>query len=66
MRGKTARVIGNQTTLMTLLKGIPTAYARDLQEDKQPLFDSFEQTIDSIMVLQGVIQTLKLNKSKMG
>ena len=41
-RGKTARVIGNLQTLLVLVKGLPLAYNRDLQEDKQPIFDSFD------------------------
>ncbi len=41
-RGKSARVLGNLQTLMVLIKGLPLAYNRDLQEDKPPLFDSFE------------------------
>ena len=42
IRGKTARVIGNLQTLLVLVKGLPLAYNRDLQEDKEPLFDSFD------------------------
>jgi len=42
VRGKTARVIGNVTRLLVLVKGLPLAYNRDLQEDKEPLFDSFD------------------------
>jgi argininosuccinate lyase len=41
-RGKTGRVIGNLNTILTLVKGLPLAYNRDLQEDKLPLFDSFD------------------------
>jgi argininosuccinate lyase len=41
-RGKTARVVGNLTRLLVLVKGLPLAYNRDLQEDKEPLFDSFD------------------------
>jgi len=41
-RGKTARVVGNLQTLLVLIKGLPLAYNRDLQEDKPPLFDSFD------------------------
>ena len=41
-RGKSARVIGNLQTLLVLIKGLPLAYNRDLQEDKPPLFDSFD------------------------
>ncbi|MBN1479524.1 argininosuccinate lyase [candidate division KSB1 bacterium] len=58
IRGKSARVIGNLTTGLTLLKGIPTAYVRDLQEDKEPLFDSLEQTIAAVQILYGVIRSL--------
>lgn len=65
IRGKSARVIGNQVKLLTLMKGLPTAYARDLQEDKEPLFDSFEQTHLSITVFKGVIETLHVNEEKM-
>ena len=42
IRGKTARVVGNLNALLVLIKGLPLAYNRDLQEDKQPLFDSFD------------------------
>ena len=42
IRGKTARVVGNLQALLVLIKGLPLAYNRDLQEDKQPLFDSFD------------------------
>jgi len=44
VRGKAARMIGHQTTLMTLTKGLPLTYAKDLQEDKQPLFDILDTT----------------------
>ena len=43
-RGKTGRLIGNLTGLLVTLKGLPLAYNRDLQEDKEPLFDSVAQT----------------------
>lgn len=49
-RGKSARVIGNLQTLMVLVKGLPLAYNRDLQEDKPPLFDSFD-TIEACLEL---------------
>jgi argininosuccinate lyase len=42
IRGKTARVVGNLTTLLVLMKGLPLAYNRDMQEDKPGLFDSFD------------------------
>ena len=49
-RGKSARVLGNLQTLMVLVKGLPLAYNRDLQEDKPPLFDSFD-TIEACLQL---------------
>lgn len=65
VRGKTARVIGNQMTGLTLLKGVPTAYVRDLQEDKEPVFDSLYQTRASLQVMAGVIQTLIVHPEHM-
>ena len=65
VRGKSARVIGNLTTGMTLLKGVPTAYVRDLQEDKEPVFDSLNQTLQSILIVKGVFETLTVNRQKM-
>ena len=48
IRGKTARVIGNLTSLLVLIKGLPLAYNRDLQEDKERIFDSFD-TVDACL-----------------
>ena len=50
IRGKTARVVGNLQTLLVLIKGLPLAYNRDLQEDKPPLFDS----VDTVQGVPGV------------
>ena len=47
IRGKTARVVGNLSGLLVLIKGLPLAYNRDLQEDKEPLFDSFDTVLAS-------------------
>ncbi|MGL6226003.1 MAG: argininosuccinate lyase [Thermoguttaceae bacterium] len=54
IRGKTARVIGNLQTLLVLTKGLPLAYNRDLQEDKEPIFDSFN-TLDAMLELAAPI-----------
>ncbi|REJ69386.1 MAG: argininosuccinate lyase [Planctomycetota bacterium] len=54
VRGKTGRLVGNLMSLLTLLKGLPPAYNRDLQEDKEPLFDSFD-TIDACLELAAAI-----------
>jgi argininosuccinate lyase len=51
-RGKSGRLVGNLTGLLVVLKGLPLSYNRDLQEDKEPLFDSFRQVV---LVLRGLI-----------
>jgi len=56
-RGKSGRLVGNLTGLLTTLKGLPLAYNRDLQEDKEPLFDSVEQVTLAIAALTGMIAT---------
>lgn len=60
-RGKTGRLIGNLTALLTVLKGLPLAYNRDLQEDKEPLFDSVEQVMLGLSAVTGMIKTATLN-----
>jgi argininosuccinate lyase len=54
IRGKTARVIGNLQTLLVLVKGLPLAYNRDLQEDKPPLFDSYD-TVSACLEMAGAV-----------
>jgi len=62
MRGKTARVIGNLQTLLVLTKGLPLTYNGDLQEDKQPIFDSFD-TMETVLALTApLIAGLTLNR----
>ena len=56
-RGKAGRLIGNLTGLLTMLKGLPLAYNRDLQEDKEPLFDSVDQVRRALVALNGMIAT---------
>ena len=56
-RGKAGRLIGNLTGLLVTLKGLPLAYNRDLQEDKEPLFDSVEQVSLALVALAGMIDT---------
>ena len=59
-RGKSARVIGNLQTLMVLVKGLPLAYNRDLQEDKPPIFDSFDTIEACLEVAIPLVQQAKL------
>jgi argininosuccinate lyase len=54
IRGRSARVVGDLTTLLVLIKGLPLAYNRDLQEDKEPLFDAFD-TVESCLELATVV-----------
>jgi argininosuccinate lyase len=65
VRGKSGRVFGDLTALLTLMKGLPLTYNRDLQEDKEPLFDAVDTTAISLSVLNGAITTLTFNTEKM-
>jgi len=56
-RGKSGRLIGNLTGLLTTLKGLPLAYNRDLQEDKEPLFDAVDQVRLALGALSGMVST---------
>jgi argininosuccinate lyase len=59
-RGKSGRFVGNLTGLLTMLKGLPLAYDRDLQEDKEPVFDSMEQLLVLLPAVTGMVATLTL------
>lgn len=58
VRGKAGRVIGDLTGLLTVLKGLPLAYNRDLQEDKEPLFDAVDTLQRSLLALTGMVTTI--------
>lgn len=59
-RGKTARVVGNLQTLLVLIKGLPLAYNRDLQEDKPPLFDSFDTVMACLELAIPIVEQTEL------
>eukprot|EP00944_MAST-04C_sp_MAST-4C-sp1_P009132 g9132.t1 len=59
LRGKSGRMFGNLVTMLTCLKGIPTTYNKDLQEDKEALFDAVETANDCIQIATGVLSTLE-------
>jgi argininosuccinate lyase len=61
-RGKSGRFIGNLTSLLVVLKAMPFAYNRDLQEDKEPVFDSVDQLLILLPALTGMVATAKFNK----
>ena len=64
-RGKTGRLVGNLTSLLVLLKGLPLTYNRDLQEDKEPVFDSVEQLLLVLPAVAGLLSTLTLHEDRM-
>jgi argininosuccinate lyase len=64
-RGKTGRLIGNLTGLLVTLKGLPLSYNRDLQEDKEPLFDSVGQTHLALTALSGLLATVTFVTERM-
>ena len=65
VRGKTGRVYGSLITLLTALKGLPLAYNKDLQEDKEAFFDALDTVSDSITLFDGMLSTLTFNKDVM-
>ncbi len=65
VRGKTGRVIGNLVSLLTTMKGLPLTYNRDMQEDKEPIFDSAATLSDSLEVTTGAIATLRVDVERM-
>jgi argininosuccinate lyase len=62
LRGKSARLQGNLHTLLTLVKGLPLTYNRDLQEDKPAVFDSFDQAAICAEVLEGTVRGMAFNR----
>ncbi|HXF62707.1 MAG TPA: argininosuccinate lyase [Caldilineaceae bacterium] len=65
LRGKTGRVAGHLAGLLMTLKGLPTAYNKDLQEDKEPLFDAVETLSGSLQIAAGVLSTLAPNVQRL-
>lgn len=64
-RGKSGRLIGNLMSVLTMLKGLPFAYNRDLQEDKEPLFDSIDTLLLVLPAVTGMITTTEFDREKM-
>jgi len=64
VRGKTGRLYGNLVALLTILKGLPMTYNRDMQEDKEPLFDSADTLSASLQVMADMLRHTKINKAK--
>ncbi len=65
VRGKTGRVVGHLVSLMMLMKALPLAYNRDMQEDKPPVFDAFDTVRDSLDVLAGCLDSARFDRARM-
>jgi argininosuccinate lyase len=66
IRGKSGRVIGNLMALLTVLKGLPMTYNRDLQEDKEPVFDTLDTVSQSLAVMIELLSGLAFNRAILG
>src|SRR6201981_893777 len=64
-RGKTGRLIGNLVTLLTVVKGLPMTYNRDLPEDKEAVFDSLDQVSNTLEVFAGMIREIEIEPERM-
>ncbi|MFC3883229.1 argininosuccinate lyase [Bacillus songklensis] len=65
IRGKTGRVYGNLLSLLTVMKGLPLAYNKDLQEDKEGMFDTVTTVEGCLTIFAGMIETMTVNEEKM-
>lgn len=65
VRGKTGRIYGNLINILTVLKGLPLAYNKDMQEDKESIFDSIDTIKNSLNIFIEMLSTMKINKEKM-
>ncbi|RIA78320.1 argininosuccinate lyase [Anaeroplasma bactoclasticum] len=65
VRGKTGRVYGDLITLLTMLKGIPLAYNKDMQEDKEAIFDALNTLDQCLKIFKPMLETIKVNKENM-
>ena len=65
IRGKTGRVYGHLLGLLTVMKSLPLAYNKDLQEDKEGMFDTVETILNSLYVLAGMLSSMQVHKDKM-
>ncbi len=65
VRGKTGRIYGDLMSLLTTMKGLPLAYDKDMQEDKEPAFDAFDTVKDCLSLFTGMLSTMTFNKEVM-
>jgi argininosuccinate lyase len=65
IRGKTGRVYGALISMLTTMKALPLAYDKDMQEDKEPVFDAIDTVLGCIHIFRGMLATMKFNRTKM-
>ncbi|USS85346.1 argininosuccinate lyase [Fructilactobacillus myrtifloralis] len=65
IRGKTGRIYGHLMSLLTTMKGLPLAYNKDLQEDKEGVFDTVKTILPTLKIYTGMLQTMKINQEQM-
>jgi len=65
VRGKTGRVYGNLIALLTVMKGLPLAYNKDMQEDKEPIFDTIDTIKGSLKIFADMIKEMRINETNM-
>ena len=65
VRGKTGRLTGNLVQMMTVMKGLPLAYNKDMQEDKEPVFDSYDTLVLCLEAMNGMLATAKFDTARM-
>lgn len=65
IRGKTGRAYGNLMGLLTVLKGTPLTYNKDMQEDKEGMFDTMETVLGSLKIFEGMVLTMTVNKARL-
>ena len=65
IRGKTGRVYGNLMGLLTVLKGTPLTYNKDMQEDKEGMFDTVQTILGSLKIFEGMVRTMTVNTERL-
>jgi argininosuccinate lyase len=65
VRAKTGRIFGSLINLLTIIKGLPLAYSKDMQEDKEPIFDAVENITISILAISGMVADMEVKKENM-
>ena len=65
VRAKVGRILGSLVALMTVMKGLPLAYSKDMQEDKPPVFEAFDALSLAILAMTGMIEDLEPNRERM-